>query len=174
MRCTKTLIRGGCDEGAIDPTLAPPGAQYCAVHLRVRRSTMRACFAELRVGMVLYALAHEKDLHYRPLRRLVGLPEKPSSGLEVSRENASSHALREIFDAIFFYVLKSGCPWRLLPGDFPPWQTLFYHLFPKVPPERLCGSWPSRPCVRPRGSATAKTSTLPRRSWTPRASRPRK
>jgi putative transposase len=30
------------------------------------------------------------------------------------------HALREIFDAIF-YVLKSGCPWRLLPGDFPPW-----------------------------------------------------
>ena len=37
-----------------------------------------------------------------------------------------THALREIFDAIF-YVLKSGCPWRLLPGDFPPWQTVFYH-----------------------------------------------
>ena len=36
------------------------------------------------------------------------------------------HALRDVFDAIF-YVLKSGCPWRLLPGDFPPWQTVFYH-----------------------------------------------
>jgi transposase len=29
------------------------------------------------------------------------------------------HGLREITDAIF-YVLKSGCAWRLLPHDFPP------------------------------------------------------
>jgi putative transposase len=29
------------------------------------------------------------------------------------------HGLREILDAIF-YVLKSGCAWRLLPHDFPP------------------------------------------------------
>jgi putative transposase len=29
------------------------------------------------------------------------------------------HTTREILDAIF-YVLKSGCPWRLLPRDFPP------------------------------------------------------
>jgi putative transposase len=47
-----------------------------------------------------------------------------------------AHSLREIFDAIF-YVLKSGCPWRLLPGDFPPWQTVFYH-FRKF---RLNGMW---------------------------------
>lgn len=47
-----------------------------------------------------------------------------------------AHSLREIFDAIF-YVLKSGCPWRLLPGDFPPWQTVFYH-FRKF---RLSGLW---------------------------------
>ncbi len=37
------------------------------------------------------------------------------------------HSLREILDAIF-YLLKSGCPWRLLPHDFPPWQTV-YHYF---------------------------------------------
>ncbi len=47
-----------------------------------------------------------------------------------------THALREIFDTIF-YVLKSGCPWRLLPGGFPPWQTVFYH-FRKF---RLSGLW---------------------------------
>ncbi len=47
-----------------------------------------------------------------------------------------AHSLREIFDAIF-YVLKSGCPWRLLPGDFPPWQTVFYH-FRRF---RLSGLW---------------------------------
>jgi putative transposase len=36
------------------------------------------------------------------------------------------HALRSIFNAIF-YVLHTGCPWRYLPSNFPPWQTVFYH-----------------------------------------------
>ena len=27
-----------------------------------------------------------------------------------------------------FYVLCTGCPWRYLPSNFPPWQTVFYHL----------------------------------------------
>src|SRR5215212_5378662 len=36
------------------------------------------------------------------------------------------HSLRAILDAIF-YVLKSGCHWRLLPHDFPPWSTVYYH-----------------------------------------------
>jgi putative transposase len=35
------------------------------------------------------------------------------------------HTLRLILDAIF-YVLKSGCPWRLLPRDFPPWETVYW------------------------------------------------
>jgi putative transposase len=34
------------------------------------------------------------------------------------------HCLRAILDAIF-HVLKSGCPWRLLPRDFPPWTTVY-------------------------------------------------
>jgi len=46
------------------------------------------------------------------------------------------HSLREILDAIF-YLLKSGCPWRLLPHDFPPWQTV-YHYFRAW---RLDGVW---------------------------------
>jgi putative transposase len=37
------------------------------------------------------------------------------------------HGLREILDAIF-YVVRSGCAWRLLPHDFPPWKTV-YHYF---------------------------------------------
>jgi transposase len=37
--------------------------------------------------------------------------------------------LRRILDAIL-YVLKGGIPWRLLPSDFPPWQTV-YHVFRK-------------------------------------------
>lgn len=37
------------------------------------------------------------------------------------------HAVREILNAIF-YVLRSGCAWRLLPHDLPPWKTV-YHYF---------------------------------------------
>jgi putative transposase len=34
--------------------------------------------------------------------------------------------LRRILDAIF-YLVRSGCAWRYLPTNFPPWQTVFYH-----------------------------------------------
>jgi transposase len=32
--------------------------------------------------------------------------------------------MREIVNAIF-YVLRGGIAWRLLPKDFPPWQTVY-------------------------------------------------
>src|SRR5919112_501610 len=46
------------------------------------------------------------------------------------------HGLRAILDAVF-YVLKSGCPWRLVPRDFPPWKTL-YDWFRRW---RIDGTW---------------------------------
>ena len=46
------------------------------------------------------------------------------------------HSPREIFDAVF-YVLRSGCPWRLLPHDFPPWKTVFHYF--RV--WRIDGTW---------------------------------
>ncbi len=33
---------------------------------------------------------------------------------------------REILNAIF-YLLRSGEAWRLLPHDFPPWQTVYHY-----------------------------------------------
>jgi transposase len=35
--------------------------------------------------------------------------------------------MRDVVDGIF-YIVRSGCAWRMLPGDFPPWQTV-YHYF---------------------------------------------
>src|SRR5215218_8869878 len=35
-----------------------------------------------------------------------------------------SWPMREVVNAIF-YVMRSGCPWRLLPSDFPPWRTVY-------------------------------------------------
>ncbi len=46
------------------------------------------------------------------------------------------HHTREILDAVF-YIVRSGCAWRLLPHDFPPWKTV-YHYFRLW---RLDGTW---------------------------------
>ena len=40
------------------------------------------------------------------------------------RGRPRTHGSRAILDAVF-YVLKSGCPWRLLPRDFPPWKSVY-------------------------------------------------
>ena len=32
--------------------------------------------------------------------------------------------MRDIIEAIF-YLLRAGCPWRLLPDSFPPWRTVY-------------------------------------------------
>ena len=32
--------------------------------------------------------------------------------------------LREIINSIF-YILATGCPWRLMPHDLPPWATVY-------------------------------------------------
>jgi putative transposase len=47
-----------------------------------------------------------------------------------------AHQTRELLDAIF-YVVRGGCAWRLLPHDFPPWQTA-YHYFRAW---RIDGTW---------------------------------
>lgn len=36
------------------------------------------------------------------------------------------HSLREIFNGIF-YMLKTGCQWRMIPRDFPKWQLIYYY-----------------------------------------------
>jgi len=45
-------------------------------------------------------------------------------------------SMRLIMDGIF-YLVRSGCQWRLLPTDFPPWQTV-YHYFRLF---RIDGTW---------------------------------
>ena len=45
--------------------------------------------------------------------------------LTLLREDATQrvHPLRELFDAVRWMV-KAGCPWRLLPNDLPPWTAV--------------------------------------------------
>jgi putative transposase len=43
-----------------------------------------------------------------------------------SQARLRRHSLRSVFDALF-YLLRTGCPWRYIPSNFPPWQTVYYH-----------------------------------------------
>jgi transposase len=36
----------------------------------------------------------------------------------------AKYCRREIVNALL-YVLRTGCPWRLLPHDFPPWKSVY-------------------------------------------------
>jgi putative transposase len=53
-----------------------------------------------------------------------------------ARGRPRSVVLHEILNAIF-YLLRGGVPWRMLPGGFPPWKTVF-HYFRQW---RLSGLW---------------------------------
>lgn len=48
------------------------------------------------------------------------LPEPNTDG------RREKHPRREIANAIL-YVVRSGCPWRDLPADLPPWQTVYWY-----------------------------------------------
>ena len=45
--------------------------------------------------------------------------------------------MRKILNAVFFCLLTSGCQWRMLPREFPPWSTV-HHYFRLW---RLDGTW---------------------------------
>ena len=46
--------------------------------------------------------------------------------LTLLRDDAGQreHALREVFNGLR-YVVRSGCPWRLMPHDLPPWFAVY-------------------------------------------------
>ena len=57
------------------------------------------------------------DLHDREWQKIKYLLPKAR---DIGRPR--SHRVREILNAIF-YVLRSGCSWRMRPSDYAPWQT---------------------------------------------------
>lgn len=50
----------------------------------------------------------------------------------------ADHARREIVNAIL-YVVRTGCQWRYLPHDLPPWKTVYTYFRAW----RLDGTWQS-------------------------------
>ncbi|MGC1479794.1 MAG: IS5 family transposase [Chthoniobacterales bacterium] len=59
------------------------------------------------------------DFQWEILRPL--LPKKARTGRPRT-------CLRRVVDAVL-YMTKSGCPWRLLPKEFPCWKTVYHHFW---------------------------------------------
>jgi putative transposase len=72
-----------------------------------------------------YAPEHEKELPNRSCRHPMEGSGASRSSSQQTRGRPKAHSTREILNAIF-YLLKSGCPWRLLPREFPPWETVYW------------------------------------------------
>jgi putative transposase len=64
--------------------------------------------------------AYPTDLNDKQWTRIAPLFPLPRS----TRGRPRTWASREIVNAIF-YIVRSGEAWRLLPHDFPPWQTVY-------------------------------------------------
>ncbi|MHB9148017.1 MAG: transposase [Candidatus Amoebophilus sp.] len=47
------------------------------------------------------------------------------------------YSQRMLINAVF-YLIKTGCQWRMLPKDYPPWKTVYS--FYKRAKEKLFGS----------------------------------
>jgi putative transposase len=56
------------------------------------------------------------DFEWAKIRRLI--PPSPPIG------DDRHTSMREVVNGVF-YLSRGGCSWRMLPKDFPPWQTVY-------------------------------------------------
>jgi putative transposase len=74
---------------------------------------------------------YPSDLTDAQWKRIASLIPKPKPGGRPRKAN-----MLEVLNAIW-YVVRSGCAWRMIPHDMPPWQTV-YRYFRAF---RACGLW---------------------------------
>ena len=82
----------------------------------------------------IHRQAYQSDLKEQEWKWLKRFLPRPSA--VGSKGRPQEWPPREIVNAIL-YLLRTGCQWRMLPHDLPPWQTVYYH-FRKW---RLSGLW---------------------------------
>ena len=62
------------------------------------------------------------DLQWDNIEHLFHKPKRSNAGRHRKYER------RHVVDALF-YLARSGCSWRMLPHDFPPWGLVSYYFY---------------------------------------------
>jgi putative transposase len=62
------------------------------------------------------------DLQWDNIEHLFRPPPRGPGG------RPRTYALRDVVNALF-YMARSGCSWRMLPHDFPPWGLVSYYFY---------------------------------------------
>ena len=68
---------------------------------------------------------YPSDLTEKQWMRLEPLLNEPRAGRHAGGR-PRKHEQRRVADAML-YVVKTGCQWRQLPSNFPPWKTVHEH-----------------------------------------------
>ena len=106
---------------------------------------------------------YPSDLTDSEWAQIAGFFERPDP-----RGNRGKYEKRDVVNAIL-YVVKGGIPWRMLPLDFPPWDTVYDHY--RRWNQRGVGTSPGcAECAR--GTSRANTSLRPMSWWTRNRLRP--
>jgi len=62
------------------------------------------------------------DLQWNNIEHLFHKPKRGKGG------RPRTYDLRDVVDALF-YLARSGCSWRMLPHDLPPWGLVSYYFY---------------------------------------------
>ncbi|MCB9420941.1 MAG: IS5 family transposase [Ardenticatenaceae bacterium] len=82
----------------------------------------------------IHRQAYQSDLKDQEWKWFKNFLPQPS--IVGTRGRPQKWPMREIVNAML-YLLRTGCQWRMLPHDLPPWPTVYYH-YRKW---RLSGVW---------------------------------
>ena len=58
------------------------------------------------------------DFEWKVVKELIPSPKKGGGKRTVD--------IRQIINGCL-YITKTGCQWRMLPHEYPPWQTIYWH-----------------------------------------------
>ena len=62
------------------------------------------------------------DLQWDNIEHFFSSPQNGPGG------RPRTYPVREVVNAVL-YLARSGCAWRMLPHDFPPWKTVSYYFY---------------------------------------------
>jgi hypothetical protein len=89
----------------------------------VLRLSERVCWVVVR-----YSIARMRKRYPTDLSDAQGACIEPYIPTPKASGRPRVHTLRELLNAIF-YIVASGCAWRLLAHEFPPWKSVHHHYY---------------------------------------------